>query len=212
MIKWNNIWIYFAIILAAPFGAYGVYSWYQSKFEMLPVIGSERKGLKDEGEHRIADYHLINQDGEVRSTKEWEDKIVVADFFFTTCPTICPKMTASLKKISEVYNDDEVLINSFTVDPERDDPQTLSEYIKKFNLPTQNWDFLTGSKKEIYKLARNSFMVVATDGDGGPTDFIHSENLVLVDTKKRIRGYYDGTSEKEVDQLIIDIKKLKNEK
>ena len=154
---------------------------------------------------------MINQDGEVRSSKEWDGKIVVADFFFTTCPTICPKMTASLKRVSEVYNDGEVKISSFTVDPERDDPKKLTAYIKKFNLPVQNWDLLTGSKKEIYKLARNSFMLVATDGDGGPGDFIHSENLVLADKKKRIRGYYDGTSNKEVDQLIIDIKKLKNE-
>ena len=211
MIKWNNIWIYFAFILAAPFGAYGVYSWYTSKFEKLPIYGSERRGLKSEGEHHIADFNMINQDGEVRSSKEWEGKIVVADFFFTTCPTICPKMTASLKRVSEVYNDGEVKISSFTVDPERDDPKKLTAYIKKFNLPVQNWDLLTGSKKEIYKLARNSFMLVATDGDGGPGDFIHSENLVLVDKKKRIRGYYDGTSNKEVDQLIIDIKKLKNE-
>ena len=211
MTKWNNIWIYFAIILAAPFGAYGVYSWYTSKFEKLPVFGTERRGLKDDGEHRIADFNLINQDGESKSTKEWEGKIVVADFFFTTCPTICPKMTASLKRVSEEYNDDAVLINSFTVDPERDNPEKLTAYIQKFNLPVKNWDLLTGSKQEIYKLARNSFMVVATDGDGGPTDFIHSENLVLVDKKKRIRGYYDGTSKKEVDQLIIDIKKLKNE-
>ena len=154
---------------------------------------------------------MINQNGEARSTKEWEDKIVVADFFFTTCPTICPKMTASLKKVGEIYQDDEVLINSFTVDPEKDDPKKLTAYIKKFNLPVENWDLLTGSKKEIYKLARNSFMVVATDGDGGPGDFIHSENLVLVDKKKRIRGYYDGTDKNEVEQLIIDIKKLKNE-
>ena len=212
MTKWNNIWIYFAIILAAPFGAYGVYSWYTSKFETLPVFGTERRGLKDDGEHSIADFTLINQDGELKSTKEWEGKIVVADFFFTTCPTICPKMTASLKRVSEEYNDDAVLINSFTVDPERDNPEKLTAYIQKFKLPVKNWDLLTGSKQEIYKLARNSFMVVATDGDGGPTDFIHSENLVLVDRKKRIRGYYDGTSKKEVDQLIIDIKKLKNEK
>ena len=212
MFKWNNIWLYFSIVVAAQIIAYSGYSWYHSKVQKLPVYGTEQRGIKSEKEHHVSDFNLTNQDGEKRSLDEWNDKIVVADFFFTHCPTICPKMTASLKRVNEAYNDQNILINSFSVDPERDNPEKLKAYTRKFNISTENWDLLTGPKKEIYKLARNSFMLVATDGDGGPTDFIHSENLVLVDKKKRIRGYYDGTSKNEVDQLIIDIKKLQNEK
>ena len=212
MIKWNNIWLYFAIVVTAPIIAYSGYSWYHSKVQKLPVYGTEQRGIKSEKEHYISEFYLTNQDGEQRSLNEWNNKIVVADFFFTHCPTICPKMTASLKKVQEAFEHKEILINSFSVDPERDDPEKLKAYTRKLNIETENWDLLTGSKTEIYKMARNSFMVVATDGDGGPGDFIHSEKLVLIDKKKRIRGYYDGTSKYEVDQLITDIKKLQNEK
>jgi protein SCO1/2 len=121
-------------------------------------------------------------------------------------------MTGNLKIVEQYFkNDGRVRINSFSVDPLRDSVGQLKKYISQFRLETTRWDFLTGSKKEIYKLARNSFMVVATDGDGGPDDFIHSDKLVLIDGQKRIRGYYDGTDKKEIDQLVDDIKKLENE-
>ena len=121
-------------------------------------------------------------------------------------------MTKSLIRIQEAFKTDaEILISSFTVDPERDSSAQLKKYARQYNVDTRNWNLLTGDKKEIYKLARNSFMLVATDGDGGPDDFIHSESLVLIDKQKKIRGYYNGTSNDEVNQLIIDIKKLKHE-
>src|SRR5690606_15218278 len=106
----------------------------------------------------------------------------------------------------------DLLFASFSVDPYRDSVEILQKFSRKYELDNRNWDLITGDKKTIYKLARNSFMLVAADGDGGPEDFIHSEKLVLVDTEKRIRGYYNGTDEKEVTQLIRDIKKLKDEK
>jgi protein SCO1/2 len=121
-------------------------------------------------------------------------------------------MTSNLKKVNRAYEaDNEIFFNSISVDPDRDNPGQLKAYAKRFHIETSNWDLLTGNKKDIYKLARNSFMVVATDGDGGPDDFIHSERLVLIDKQRKIRGYYNGTSEKDTDQLIADIKKLKNE-
>jgi protein SCO1/2 len=121
-------------------------------------------------------------------------------------------MTNSLKTVQEAYKDDPtILLHSISIDPERDSATQLRKYADQYEINTKNWSLLTGNKKDIYKMARNSFMIVATDGDGGPDDFIHSEKLVLIDTKKRIRGYYDGTSSKEVNQLIRDIKKLKNE-
>ena len=117
-----------------------------------------------------------------------------------------------MKLVNEEFkNDNSILLNSFSVDPERDSATQLKTYADRFGIVTAKWDLLTGDKREIYKLARNSFMIVATDGDGGPNDFIHSERLVLIDAQKRIRGYYDGTSDKEVKQLVNDIKKLKHE-
>lgn len=202
----SSIPLFAILVFIIPVSAWAFINWYEKKSKPLPVMGKTK-------EHRISDFHLLNQDGELKSTDDWKNKIVVADFFFTHCPTICPQMTKSLKKIQEVYKTDSAIqFNSFTVDPERDSSGQLKKYANQFNIDTYNWNLLTGNKREIYKLARNSFMIVATDGDGGPDDFIHSENLVLIDKQKRIRGYYAGTSDKEVNQLIRDIKKLQHEK
>ena len=206
MKKKRTIPLFAVMVFIIPVSAWALLNWYEKKVQGLPVMGKTK-------EHRIGDFQLINQDGQLKSTADWNDKIVVADFFFTHCPTVCPKMTKSLIRIQEAFKTDaEILISSFTVDPERDSSAQLKKYARQYNVDTRNWNLLTGDKKEIYKLARNSFMLVATDGDGGPEDFIHSENLVLVDKQKRIRGYYDGTSDKEVNQLISDIKKLQDEK
>ncbi len=197
--------LFVLMVFIVPLVAWALMNVYEKRIKALPVLGPK--------EHRAGDFLLINQDGKLKGIKDWDNKMVVVDFFFTHCPVICPKMTANLKKVSEVFrNDSSILINSFSVDPVRDSVPQLKQYAGRFGLPASNWDLLTGDKRNIYKLARNSFMVVATDGDGGPGDFIHSEKLVLVDQQKRIRGYYDGTDSQEVQQLIIDIKKLKNEK
>jgi protein SCO1/2 len=193
------------LVFVLPVTAWSLLNLYEKKIERLPVLGKTKT-------HRIEDFTLINQDGRERGTVNWDNKIVVVNFFFTHCPVICPAMTKNLKTVNNAYeNDDEILFNSISIDPDRDSPDQLKAYSRRFHIETAKWDLLTGNKKDIYKLARNSFMVVATDGDGGPDDFIHSERLVLVDKQRRIRGYYDGTSRKETDQLIIDIKKLKNE-
>jgi protein SCO1/2 len=120
-------------------------------------------------------------------------------------------MTNNLKRVQAYADVKDLHIASFSVDPERDSAQQLQSFIKKFSVKDDNWDFITGDKKELYKLARKSFLIVATDGDGGETDFIHSESLVLIDKQKRIRGYYNGTEEDEVNQLVKDIKKLSKE-
>ena len=205
MKKKRTIPLFAVMVFIIPVSAWALLNWYEKKVQGLPVMGKTK-------EHRIGDFQLINQDGQLKSTADWTDKIVVADFFFTHCPTVCPKMTKSLIRIQEAFKTDaEILISSFTVDPERDSSAQLKKYARQYNVDTRNWNLLTGDKKEIYKLARNSFMLVATDGDGGPDDFIHSESLVLIDKQKKIRGYYNGTSNDEVNQLIIDIKKLKHE-
>jgi protein SCO1 len=202
MKKKSTIWSFAILVFALPAIAYALVSWYEKKVEALPVLGKTK-------EHRIADFNLTNQDKQIVTIAKWDNKIVVANFFFTHCPVVCPKMTTNLKKIHDAYNDkSNVLITSFTVDPERDSAVQLNKYAAQYKIDNSRWILLTGDKKEIYKLARNSFMITATDGDGGTNDFIHSEKLILVDTQKRIRGYYTGTDEKEVNQLINDIKKL----
>jgi protein SCO1 len=200
------------LVFIIPVLAYAAMNWYERRFQELPVMGPVTTTNGATWYHTIADFSLANQDGQYISTADWKGKIIVADFFFTHCPTICPAMTKNLARVQEVFkSDSEILINSFTVDPERDSVAQLKSYSIRFKLNNDNWHLLTGDKKDIYRLARNSFMIVATDGDGGPEDFIHSEKLVLVDKQRRIRGYYEGTNDKEIDQLIIDIKKLKNE-
>jgi protein SCO1 len=198
--------LFMAIVILTPILAYFVYDWFEHTYQQLPVLGGSET-------HTIDTFSLTNQDGFSSGTNEWDGKIVVADFFFTHCPVVCPRITKSIKRVQQAYaGDKKILFNSISVDPETDRPEILRAYAEKFAIDQSNWRLYTGKKTEIYKLARNSFMVVATDGDGGPQDFIHSENLVLIDKKRRIRGYYDGTSEKEVTQLIKDIKKLKYEK
>jgi protein SCO1/2 len=196
-----NIWL--LAVLLVPFSLYGLVTWYQSRFSALPVLGPES--------HQITDFRLQNQKGQTVSLKDWEDKIVVANYFFAHCPAICPKMVYQLKRVQAYAGVENLLIASFTVDPERDSTARLKAYAKQHGV-LKKWDLLTGDKKELYRLARNAFLVSATDGDGGPDDFIHSEKLVLIDTQKRIRGFYSGTDETEVNQLIKDIKKLAAER
>ena len=201
----RTILLFGLLVFVLPVTAWSLLNFYERKLEELPVLGKTKT-------HRIEDFILINQDGLVRGTANWENRIVVTNFFFTHCPVICPAMTNKLKKVNKAYeNDNQILFNSISVDSDRDSPEQLKAYAKRFHIETVKWELLTGNKKDIYKLARNSFMVVATDGDGGPEDFIHSESLVLIDKQRRIRGYYNGTSGKETNQLITDIKKLKNE-
>ena len=195
------IWLFVTLIVALPVLAFTAVRWYQNKFEALPVLGGS--------EHRIADFRMMNATGEEISLSDWNNKVVVAHFFFTHCPVVCPKMISNVKKVQNAFrNNTGILINSFTVDPERDTEKTLTTYAQKFHIDQSNWNLLTGDKKEIYRLARKSFLVTATDGDGGDDDFIHSDQLVLIDGKQRIRGFYSGVRDSEVQQLINDIKKL----
>jgi len=208
-----SVWLFLIMVLLIPASIFAVVTWYESNESGLPVLGVPQIKNGKEVAHTIAPFQFMNEKGESIGLDKWKGNIVVADFFFTHCPSICPKMTANLKKVQAAFaGDNHLLISSFTVDPERDSTAQLAQYAKKFSLGTQNWDLLTGDKRELYKLARKSFLIVATDGDGGPDDFIHSDKLVLVDGQQRIRGYYSGTEATDIEQLIKDIKKLKKEK
>lgn len=143
--------------------------------------------------HKIADFSLVNQNGDTVTQNTYKDKIYVADFFFTTCQTICPIMTGHMAEIQkEIMDDEEVMLLSHSVTPEIDSVAQLKRYATKKGVIDKKWNLVTGDKKEIYKLARKSYLAVKDNGDGGPFDMIHTENFMLIDKKRQIRGFYDA--------------------
>ncbi len=162
--------------------------------------------------HKIADFSLINQNGKTITQKDYKDKIYVADFFFTTCQTICPIMTDHMREIQDVLiSDSDVLLLSHSVTPEIDSVEQLKRYALKKGVNDTKWNLVTGDKKHIYELARKSYLAVKTDGNGGPFDMVHTENFMLIDKKKQIRGFYGGTNAEDIERLIDDIAILKQE-
>ena len=162
--------------------------------------------------HTIADFSFVNQNGKTITQKDYEGKIYVADFFFTTCGSICPKMTTNLSDIQKVFaNDPKVKLLSHTVFPETDSVPVLKAYAKKYKVDDSKWNLVTGDKKEIYEMARKSYLAVKLGEPSELYDMVHTENFVLVDTKKRVRGFYDGTNKEDMKRLIDDIRFLSAE-
>ncbi|RPE00195.1 SCO family protein [Aureibaculum marinum] len=163
--------------------------------------------------HKIADFKLINQNGEIITQKDYENKIYVADFFFTRCQTICPVMTTNMSDLQEYFkNDSTVKFLSHSVTPDIDSVSVLRAYADKKGVIDSKWNLVTGDKKQIYNLARKSYFAVLDEGDGGAQDFIHTEQFILVDKDRQIRGYYDGTNKEDIQQIIKDIELLKKNK
>ncbi len=161
--------------------------------------------------HTIADFSLTNQNGMTITQDDYKDKIYVADFFFTTCQTICPIMTGHMLELQEkLKNDDEVMLLSHSVTPEIDTVAQLKKYALEKGVNDAKWNLVTGNKKEIYDLARKSYLA-AKDVPFSENDLVHTENFVLVDKKKRIRGFYDGTDPESIEKLLADIKILEQE-
>ncbi|MCK0131945.1 SCO family protein [Flavobacteriaceae bacterium F08102] len=162
--------------------------------------------------HKIADFSLINQNGEVITQEDYKDKIYVADFFFTRCQTICPIMTNNMAKLQAHFKDDDhIRFLSHSVTPVMDSIPVLRAYADRMGVIDGKWNLVTGDKKDIYDLARKSYMAVLDEGDGGVQDFIHTEQFILVDKKKQIRGYYDGTKAEDIARIIKDIAILEKE-
>ena len=163
--------------------------------------------------HKIPNFKFTNQNGEIITQKTFENKIYIADFFFTTCPGICPKMTANMDIIQQEFlNDNEVLLLSHSVTPSIDSVAVLKEYAKSKGITNKKWHLVTGDKKEIYDLGRKFYFVEENLGEPkGLDDFLHTENFVLIDKNKHIRGIYNGLNKTAVQQLIADIKTLKLE-
>ncbi len=162
--------------------------------------------------HKIADFSLINQNGETITQNTYKDSVYVADFFFTTCQTICPIMTDHMYQIQqEIVNDDAIMLLSHSVTPKIDSVAQLKKYAKSKGVIDRKWNLVTGDKKHIYELARKSYLAVKSDGNGDEYDMIHTENFMLIDKKRQIRGFYDGTKPEDIEKLMEDIKTLKEE-
>ena len=159
--------------------------------------------------HKISDFNLTNQNGKEITQANYKDKIYVADFFFTTCQDICPVMTKNMYQLQEeLKNDNEILLLSHTVIPEVDTVEQLKEYAIENNVDDSKWNLVTGDKKQIYELARKSYLAVE-DSNFNEFDMIHTENFMLIDKEKQIRGFYDGTNSEEINRLLKEIEILK---
>jgi protein SCO1/2 len=199
-------------LLSFPAVFYVILSTGKTNFIHLPFFGEKELAAngKDTIYHSIPPFKFVNQDGDTISDKTYAGKIYVADYFFTTCKSICPKMATELQRVQEnfLYTKGLIQILSHTVNPENDSVPVLKAYSQMVHADTKMWNFVTGDKKELYDIARSGYLVNALQGDGGPNDFIHSELFVLVDKEKHIRGIYDGTDIKAVNNLLDDIKVL----
>ncbi|HEY0091746.1 MAG TPA: SCO family protein [Flavobacterium sp.] len=159
--------------------------------------------------HKIGNFSFINQNGKTITQKDYEGKIYVADFFFTTCASICPKMTSNMAEVQDaILQNPKVMLLSHTVTPEMDSVPVLKKYALAHGVNDKKWNLVTGDKKEIYSIARKSYLAVKLGKPDELYDMVHTENFVLVDSKRRVRGFYDGTNPKEIKRLIEDIEWL----
>lgn len=186
----------------------------------LPIMGREKiverkDGIKtfyDTIPHMIADFKFVNQDSIWVSNETFSNKIYVADFFFTSCPTICPTMKKQMLRVYDKYKVvDQVNILSHTIDPLHDSVHVLKDYSERLGVASDKWHFVTGDEDVIYDLGETSYMVTAGEDESAPGGYIHSGAFLLVDMDRRIRGVYDGTIPEQVDVLINDIDKLLKE-
>ncbi|SHO65289.1 SCO family protein [Algoriphagus zhangzhouensis] len=165
--------------------------------------------FEDSTQHYIPEFAFTNQEGKTIGRKDMEGKITIVDFFFTSCPSICPVMSKEMERVNDMFrNNPEVQILSISIDPEYDTPEILQEYANEHHATPGKWHFLSGSKLETYELARCGFILPTVDGLGNPDDFIHSDKFTLVDDQGRIRGYYSGTNREDVDLLMLETKVL----
>ncbi|MFO0322455.1 MAG: SCO family protein [Bacteroidota bacterium] len=186
----------------------------QKPLRTLPYFGKKKYDVNssDSSNHSIKSFRFKNQYNQFTTNQFIDGKIYVADFFFTTCQSICPIMSNQLERVYKAfYNDPNFLILSHTVDPEFDSVPVLLNYAKQHGVNNKQWMFLTGSKKDLYEMARTSYLLNNDIGNGDENDFIHTQNFALVDYQRHLRGFYDGTDSAEVSRLIIDIKLLLDE-
>lgn len=189
-----------------------LFSCIEKKDMPLPIFGERDIVNGDTIFHTIADFEFVNQDSAVVTNETFKDKIYVADFFFTSCRTICPIMKTQMLRIYEKVKDDpEVLLLSHTIDPKYDTVALLHDYAERLGVESSKWHFVTGDQDAIYNIAQKSYFATALEDKTEPDGFIHSGAFLLIDKDQRIRGKYDGTIADDVDRLVRDIEKLKKE-
>jgi protein SCO1 len=184
----------------------------KEKEKLLPIFGEREVEGSDTVYHTIAPFAFVDQDSSLVTNETFKKKIYVADFFFTSCRTICPKMKTQMLRIYDsIQNDPEVLILSHTIDPKHDTVALLHDFADRLGVKTDKWHFVTGNKDSIYNIAQTSYFATAMEDKSEPDGFIHSGAFLLIDKEQRIRGKYDGTKEDDVNRLLADIRRLKNE-
>ncbi len=192
----------------------------QTSPEKLPILGEREpitrevdgKTVVDTLYHRIPDFAFVNQLGDTVTQKNVEGKIYVTDFFFTTCPTICPVMKKQMVKVYDKFKgNDQVMILSHTIDPEHDTPQVLKTFAADLGIEGTQWQFLTGPKEKIYEIGQGSYLVTAKEDAEAEGGYIHSGAFILIDKEHRVRGMYDGTTEEGTEKLMKDIDILLSE-
>jgi len=173
----------------------------EKPFEECPVA--------DTTQHYIPEFAFTNQEGKTIGRADMQGKLTIVDFFFTSCPSICPIMSKEMERVNDHFRDDpQVQLMSISIDPEYDTPELLKEYAQKHHAISGKWHFLSGPKLDTYRLARCGFVLPTLDGNGIADNFVHSDKFILVDDLGRIRGYYSGTSREEVDLLMLETKIL----
>ena len=184
----------------------------QSSTDRLPYLGNAIYEENDTIYHTIQDFQLVDQDSSMVTNETFTDKVYVADFFFTSCPTICPKMKAQMLRVYEKFEDNpEVAMLSHTIDPEYDTVALLKDYADRLGVSSDKWKFVTGNQDYMYDLAEGSYMSIVDEEADVPGGYIHSGAFLLIDKERRVRGVYDGTVPEQVDVLMNDIEKLLNE-
>lgn len=202
-----------ALLICVPLLAYSLVRWTEDRYAPLPWYGPNNTIVNSSQQAAVLPaFAFTDQYGDTVTNTRLQQHITIANYFFTSCPVVCPAMMHQLQRVyAAAGSDTGIAFLSLTVDPVRDSSAALLRYSRRFALPAKGWTLLTGDKPSLYRFARKGLYITATDGDGGPDDFIHSENIVLLDQQQHIRGYYQGTSASAVDQLIRDIKKLQHE-
>ena len=165
--------------------------------------------IGDTTQHYIPEFTFVNQEGKSVGRAQMNGKVTIVDFFFTSCPSICPVMSKEMERVNDMFRDEaKVQIMSISIDPEYDTPEVLKTYADEHNAIPGKWHFLSGPKEETYQLARCGFVMPTLDGNGVPDDFVHSDKFILIDELGRIRGYYSGTNREDVDLLMLETKVL----
>ncbi len=206
--------LFFGVIVILAFVGVAAWRYIEKHNPDLPYYGAGKTATSIAEVYKkdipkVPSFVFIDQDSLVFTSEFTKGKVWVANYFFTRCGIVCPRMSSQVFRVQQSFiNHSQLKIASFSCDPEYDTPAVLKEYASIYLADTKQWKFITGEKKPLYAFARKGLNIVATDGDGSAGDFIHSQSLVLIDQDGYIRGYYDGMEPGAVDQLILDIKKL----